>query len=98
MPACGFEAALFAGLAADGGLYLPERWPRLERDQLEALRGAPYQEVAARVLAPFVGEDLSHAELDELIMAAYGGFDHAAIAPLRQLGPSEWLLELFHGP
>ena len=98
VPACGFETALFAGLAADGGLYLPERWPRLERDQLEALRGASYQEVAARVLAPFVGEDLSHAELDELIMAAYAGFDHAAIAPLRQLGPSEWLLELFHGP
>jgi threonine synthase len=98
VPACGFETALFAGLAADGGLYLPERWPRLEREQLEALQGASYQEVAARVLAPFVGEDLSPSELGELIAAAYGGFDHAAIAPLRQLGPNEWLLELFHGP
>jgi threonine synthase len=98
VPPCGFEAALFAGLAADGGLYLPESWPRFERDELEALQGAPYQEVAARVLAPFVGEDLSPAELDELIAAAYAGFDHAAIAPLRQLGPNEWLLELFHGP
>jgi threonine synthase len=98
VPPCGFEAALFAGLAADGGLYLPERWPRLERDELEALQGASYQEVAARVLAPFVGDDLSEDELDGLIAAAYGGFDHAAIAPLRQLGPNEWLLELFHGP
>jgi len=98
VPPCGFEAALFAGLAADGGLYVPERWPRLGRDELEALQGAPYQEVAARVLAPFLGEDLSPAELDELIAAAYGRFDHAAIAPLRQLGPNEWLLELFHGP
>ena len=98
VPPCGFEAALFAGLAADGGLYLPERWPRLERDELEALQGASYQEVAARVLAPFVGDDLRAAELRELIEAAYAGFDHAAIAPLRQLGPNEWLLELFHGP
>ncbi len=95
---CGFEAALFAGLAADGGLYLPDAWPRVERDELEALQGASYREVAARVLAPFVGDDLSEAELRGLIEAAYAGFDHAAIAPLRQLGPNEWLLELFHGP
>jgi threonine synthase len=95
---CRFEEALFAGLAGDGGLYLPERWPRLERDELAAWQGASYQEVAARVLAPFVGEDLGEAELRELIARAYGGFDHVAIAPLRQLGPNEWLLELFHGP
>ena len=95
---CGFEEALFAGLAGDGGLYLPERWPRLERDELAALQGASYQDVAARVLAPFVGDDLSGRELRELIARAYAGFDHVAIAPLRQLGPNEWLLELFHGP
>jgi threonine synthase len=95
---CGFEAVLLAGLAADGGLYLPDAWPRIERDELEALQGASYQEVAARVLAPFVGDDLSAAELRELIEAAYAGFEHMAVAPLRQLGPSEWLLELFHGP
>jgi threonine synthase len=95
---CSFEEALFAGLAADGGLYLPERWPRLERDELAALQGASYQEIAARVLAPFVGDDLSEAELRDLIARAYAGFDHVAVAPLRQLGPNEWLLELFHGP
>jgi threonine synthase len=95
---CGFEEALFAGLAPDGGLYLPERWPRLERDALAALQGASYREVATRVLAPFVGDDLAEAELRELIARAYANFDHVAIAPLRQLGPNEWLLELFHGP
>jgi threonine synthase len=95
---CSFEEVLFGGLAADGGLYLPERWPRLERDELAALQGASYQEIAARVLAPFVGDDLDEAELRELIARAYGGFDHVAIAPLCQLGPNEWLLELFHGP
>jgi len=94
---CGFETALFAGLAADGGLYVPESWPRLEPDALAALQGATYQEVAAKVLLPFVGDDLSAHELRRLIAQAYADFDHVAIAPLRQLGPSEWLLELFHG-
>jgi threonine synthase len=95
---CRFEEALFAGLAPDGGLYLPERWPRLDSDELAALHGASYQEIAARVLAPFVGDDLSEAELRELIARAYADFDHVAIAPLSQLGPNEWLLDLFHGP
>jgi threonine synthase len=95
---CRFEEALFAGLAADGGLYVPERWPRLERDELATLQGASYQEVAARVLAPFVGDEFDEVELRVLIARAYASFDHVAIAPLRQLGPNEWLLELFHGP
>jgi threonine synthase len=95
---CGFEDALFAGLAADGGLYVPERWPRLERDEIEELQGASFHEVAARVMAPFVGEELNEGELRELIGRAYAGFDHGAVAPLRQTGANEWLLELFHGP
>jgi threonine synthase len=95
---CRFEEALFAGLAADGGLFVPERWPRLERDGLAALQGASYQEVATRVLAPFVGDDLSDTQLRDLIARAYAGFDHVAVAPLRQLDTNEWLLELFHGP
>ena len=98
MPPCGFEAALFAGLAADGGLFLPASWPRLERDALEDLQGASYQTVAARVLAPFVEGDLAPDELARLIDAAYATFDHTAVAPLRQLAPNDWLLELFHGP
>jgi len=95
---CSFRDVLFAGLAPDGGLYVPAHWPRLEHDDLAALQGEPYQEVAARVLAPFVEGDLSEAELRALIGRAYAGFDHVAIAPLRQLGAGEWLLELFHGP
>jgi threonine synthase len=95
---CSFEEALFAGLAGDGGLYLPERWPRVEREEIAAFQGASYQEIAARVLAPFVGDELGGAELRDLVARAYAGFDHVAIAPLCQLGPNEWLLELFHGP
>jgi threonine synthase len=98
VPPCDFEQALLAGLAADGGLYLPERWPHFEHDQLEALRGASYQEVAATILAPFVEGSLSETELRDLIDKAYAGFDHRAIVPLRQLDANDWLLELFHGP
>ncbi len=95
---CDFEQVLLDGLAADGGLYLPERWPRFDREQIEALRGASYQEVAAGVLAPFVEGALDEAELRDLIDQAYAGFDHVAVAPLRQLDANDWLLELFHGP
>jgi threonine synthase len=98
VPPCGFEHALLDGLAADGGLYLPESWPRLDRERLDALRGASYQEVAATVLAPFVEGALTESELRHLIDRAYAGFDHVAVAPLRQLDANDWLLELFHGP
>jgi threonine synthase len=98
VPPCDFEEALLAGLAADGGLYLPESWPRFDPDQLEGLRGASYQEVAAAILAPFVEGSLDRAELGALIARAYAGFDHVAVAPLRQLDANDWLLELFRGP
>jgi threonine synthase len=98
VPPCGFEQALLDGLGGDGGLYLPESWPRLDRDRLDGLRGVSYQEVAAAVLAPFVGDALSEVELRGIIDRAYAGFDHVAVAPLRQLEANDWLLELFHGP
>jgi threonine synthase len=93
-----FEDVLLEGLAADGGLFVPERWPRLDRERLEALQGRPYPEVAQAVLAPFVGEALGEDELGALIRDAYAGFAHQTVAPLRQIGPADWLLELFHGP
>jgi threonine synthase len=97
-PALDFEEALLAGLAADGGLYLPESWPQLDRDQFRRLAGLPYAEAAAAVMAPFVGPALAEDELGRLAQEAYAGFDHRAVAPLVQLGPADWLLELFHGP
>jgi len=98
VPPASFEEALFAGLAADGGLYVPESWPRLDRDRLEGLQAASYQEVAAFVLEPFVGNDLTPDELRRLIDEAYSTFRHQAIAPVKQLGAAQWMMELFHGP
>ncbi|HKQ96174.1 MAG TPA: threonine synthase, partial [Aestuariivirgaceae bacterium] len=97
-PAVGFETAMLSGLAPDGGLYVPAEWPRLADARLGELRGRPYAEIAAAVIAPFVGDDVSRPELAAMIGAAYGGFGHPAVAPLRQVDAGHWLLELFHGP
>ena len=93
-----FEHALLRGPAPDGGLYLPEHWPALDAAALEGLRGKPYAEVAAAVMALFTGRAFSRARLREIAAESYAGFDHPATAPLVQLGPNLWLQELFHGP
>jgi threonine synthase len=90
-----FEAALLAGLAPDGGLYVPQTLPRLD---LAALAGRPYAEIAWAVTRPFIENVVPDHEWRALIDAAYRPFTHAATAPLKQLGPSLWLMELFHGP
>jgi threonine synthase len=97
-PRLGFEEAMLAGLARDGGLYLPETWPQLDHAEIAAFAGLPYEEVAFRVMWPFVGEAFSEAEFRAIISRAYAGFGHAVRAPLVQIGRNDWLLELFHGP
>lgn len=97
-PIVDFRAATLAGLAADGGLYVPETWPTLDRDSIAALAGLSYAETAARVMAPFVGDALGADDLRALCETAYGRFSHAAVTPLVQLDHDQWLLELFHGP
>jgi threonine synthase len=97
-PALGFREVTLAGLANDGGLYLPEAWPALSRDEIAGLAGLSYVETAVRVMAPFVGDALSEDELRDLCAQAYGRFSHDAVTPLVQLDHRHWLLELFHGP
>ena len=97
-PMLDFEGVLLAGLASDGGLYVPERWPSLTRDDLIAFRGADYAEVAHAIISRFTGDAFEASSLRSIVAEAYAGFGHAAVAPLAQLGPNRWLLELFHGP
>jgi len=97
-PVLGFDDVLLAGLASDGGLYVPERWPSLSSRDLESLRDLTYPELAKRIVAPFVGGTIEAAALDAIVDDAYAGFDHAEIAPLVELGTDAWLMELFHGP
>jgi threonine synthase len=97
-PLLGFRDVTLAGLASDGGLYVPETWPSFTRDEIADLAGLSYVETAVRVMLPFVGPDLSEDELRDLCTRAYGRFSHAAVTPLVQLDHQHWLLELFHGP
>ncbi len=97
-PALGFEAALLAGLARDGGLYVPEEWPQFSAAELRGMTGLSYAELAIRVMAPFVQGAITDDDFAALVADTYGGFGHRAVAPLVQIGHDEWLLELFHGP
>ncbi|MGZ3277495.1 MAG: threonine synthase [Caulobacteraceae bacterium] len=97
-PAIGFWDAVLAGLAPDGGLYIPEAWPRFEAEEIAAFAGRPYAEVAAAVIGKFAGADIAQAELLEMTTAAYATFTHPAVAPIKELYPNLFLLELFHGP
>lgn len=97
-PALTFEQAMLTGLAPDGGLYVPESVPQLSADDIRAMVGKPYEDVAFTVMKPFIGDAFTDAEFRDLIARAYGSFAHPARAPLVQLGPNHHLLELFHGP
>lgn len=94
----GFIDVTLAGLARDGGLYVPETWPRLSPQAIAGFAGRPYAEVAVEVMHPFIGDAIAQTELSRMAREAYGGFRHPAIAPIVQLGANTFLLELFHGP
>ncbi|MCA8883563.1 MAG: threonine synthase [Rhodobacteraceae bacterium] len=97
-PVLSFDEAMLTGLARDGGLYVPESVPTLGADDIAALAGLPYEDIAFRIMWPFIGGSFTEAEFRAIIARAYDGFGHAARAPLVQLAPNHFLLELFHGP
>ena len=97
-PELDFYGAMLAGLADDGGLYVPAEWPRFTDAEIAALTGLPYAELAQRVMQLFVGACIAPDRLLELTQTAYRRFAHAAVTPLRQFDEQHWLLELFHGP
>jgi threonine synthase len=97
-PALSFSDALLTGLARDGGLYVPERWPLLSRDSIAAFAGEPYEGVAKSVVGALVDRDLDDETLTNAIRDAYAAFRHPAVCPLTQLDDNLFLVELFHGP
>lgn len=97
-PELDFRDVTLAGLAKDGGLYIPVEWPRFSEADIAGLAGLSYVETAVRVMVPFVAGSLSEAELRDLCTQAYGRFSHDAVTPLVQLDHQHFLLELFHGP
>ncbi|MGB3738752.1 MAG: threonine synthase [Pontixanthobacter sp.] len=97
-PTLDFEQVTLAGLASDGGLYLPEHWPKFTQTEIADMAGLSYPELAMRIMQPFIGDSLTPDELATMCHAAYGRFAHAAVTPLKQCDEQQWLLELFHGP
>ncbi|MBV9287050.1 MAG: threonine synthase, partial [Hyphomicrobiales bacterium] len=97
-PTLTFADALLAGLARDGGLYSPRSLPRWRPEAIRALRGLEYADLAARIMSPFIGDDFGLTEIEAMTAEAYSLFRHAAIAPVVQIGPNLFALELFHGP
>ena len=97
-PVLSFEEAMMTGLARDGGLYVPETIPTLSKDEIAALAGASYEDTAFAIMKPYIGDAFTDEEFKAIIARAYEGFGHAARAPMVQLAPNHFLLELFHGP
>jgi threonine synthase len=97
-PALSFEGALLAALAPDGGLFMPEAWPQLDSGEIASLAGLDYADAAYRVMRPYLEGDPCSDDLGPVLDETYDGFHHPAVAPLHQIGPNTFLLELFHGP
>ncbi|MEO8684330.1 MAG: threonine synthase [Devosia sp.] len=97
-PALGFSDAVLAGLAPDGGLYVPASWPQISAVEIAGFAGRPYADVAYAIISRFVGDEIAPATLKAIIDGAYAGFRHPSVAPLVELEPGHFVLELFHGP
>ena len=97
-PPIGFLDAVLAGLAPDGGLYVPETWPQLTTEEIAGFAGKPYADVAADILGRFAGDAFAAEDLREIAAEAYASFAHPAVVPLAQMDAGLWRLELFHGP
>ena len=93
-----FEDVLLAGLARDGGLYVPQTWPTLSAEKIASFAGMPFSDVAVEVMTPFVGDSIDRPTLKAMAQEAYGRFGHPAVTPLVQIDRNRWVLELFHGP
>ena len=97
-PALSFSDALLAGLASDGGLYLPQTWPQVTPSEIAAFAGKSYADVAFDIIRRFSAGDIPDADLHDIVTAAYGTFRHPSVTPIIELEPNHFVLELFHGP
>ena len=93
-----FEQVLLTGLAPDGGLFIPQTLPVVSNDEIRALRSLGYADMAFKVVAPFVDDEIPASELKAILDESYSAFDHPEVAPMTQLSEREYLLELYHGP
>jgi len=91
--------AIIAGIAEDGGLFIPTKLPQISQDFLKSLLLGTYQECAEKILGQFL-TDYTPAEIKQCVEKAYGSskFDTPLIAPLQSFADTDNILELWHGP
>jgi threonine synthase len=97
-PVLGFSDAVLAGLASDGGLYVPQTWPQLDATEIASFAGKPYADVAYAIISRFTGNEIAPAKLKAILDEAYASFRHPSVTPLLEIEPGHFVLELFHGP
>ena len=97
-PALNFEQVLLTGLAADGGLYVPQSLPTFSAAEIASMAELDYPQLAEKIITPFVGDCIPQADLKSILEETYAEFRHDAVAPLVQIDNNQWVLELFHGP
>ncbi len=97
-PTLGFCDAILAGLAQDGGLYLPQEWPQISNEEIASFANKSFSEIAFAIMTRFIGDEIEHDVFKDIVKKAYSGFNHPSITPLVELEPNHFILELFHGP
>lgn len=93
-----FRSVVLSGMAPDGGLYVPQSLPQFDSEEIASWSWLPFDELAFRVISPFIGDEIESAALRTLLKECYQSFGHRAVAPLQQIGQNEWVLQLHHGP
>jgi threonine synthase len=97
-PVLGFSDAVLAGLASDGGLYVPQTWPQVDAAEIASFAGKPYADVAYAIIRRFTGDEIAPQKLKAILDEAYASFRHPSVTPLLEIEPNHFVLELFHGP
>ena len=93
-----FSEVLLTGLAEDGGLFLPKKWPKFSKKELVKFKKMNYQEIAFHVSKKFIGNEIKDSDLKKIILKSFKNFSKKEIASFKNLNDNKWLLELFHGP
>ncbi len=97
-PALSFSDAVLAGLASDGGLYVPQNWPQVTTEEIAGFAGQSYSDVAFAIISSYAGDEIPASTLRAIIDGAYASFRHPSVTPLVEIEPNHFVLELFHGP
>ena len=97
-PIVPFSEVLLGGLAPDGGLYMPQTFPKFSIEEIESWSNLPFHELASKILYTYVESEIDESIFLKLLEEAYSSFDEEDVVKLKEIEENHWVLELFHGP